>query len=209
MYRNIRFDVDRVLECLRRLPTGKRSYYRIRAVSPRSLTEPERAARFIYLNKYCFNGLYRTNLDGVFNVPFGDTKGRDSIDELAIRNAARVLHNIHLIAGDFQRTLSLARPGDFVYLDPPYSVSHRRSFAEYQPAVFDDSELRRLNDSLEDLDSRNISFLVSYAESAEARILTSRWRWRTVSIRRSIAGFASHRSSINEILASNIGRELG
>jgi DNA adenine methylase len=107
-YRFLRRDVERVIECLRRLPTGKKAYYRIRALSPSTLTEPEQAARFIYLNKYCFNGLYRTNRRGEFNVPFGDNKGQNAIDEDAIRTAAKLLEGVRFVDGDFEHTLSFA-----------------------------------------------------------------------------------------------------
>lgn len=206
-YRNIRCDVERVIECLRRLPIGKDAYYLIRAITPQSLTGPEQAARFIYLNRYCFNGLYRTNRSGGFNVPYGDPKGSHHIDEDRLRVASRLFRDTQFVCGDFEETLQYALPGDFVYLDPPYTVSHRRGFTEYQATGFTTHDLGRLRRALTSLDGRGIAFLVSYAESPEAELLKQGWHWTHVQTRRNIAGFSGSRGTASEVLVSNVERK--
>lgn len=203
-YTNVQTDVERVIECLHRLPPGKQEYYRIRSIRPEALTPAEQAARLIYLNKHCFNGLYRTNQSGQFNVPFGDTKGFCSADESRLRSASTLLQGAQIVCGDFEETLRLTLPGDFVYLDPPYVVTHRRGFTEYQPAAFAVDDLERFQTSLVSLDNRGISFLVSYAESREATLLTDNWNWQRVQTRRSIAGFSGSRGTATEVLVTNM-----
>src|SRR5207248_5272771 len=98
-------------------PQTKRSYYRVRRSIPTNRLS--RAARFIYLNRLCFNGLYRTNKDNVFNVPYG--YGAGEFPSLScFREAAARLRNATLLPNDFEKTLALVRKDDFVYLDPPY-----------------------------------------------------------------------------------------
>jgi len=203
-YRAIQLDVERVIECIRRLPVGKAAYYKVRAVDPTRLTLAEQAARFIYLNKYCFNGLYRTNQRGEFNVPFGNTKGADRISEERLRSASRNLDEVTLVCGDFSVALELTLPGDFVYMDPPYKVSDRRMFAEYQAAEFTYHDVSRLHSHLRKLDKRGIPFLVSYASSPEAEDLARGWNSEEVKTARSIAGFCGSRGSVHEVLVTNL-----
>jgi len=202
--RAVKRDVGRVVECLRRLPKGKNAYYRVRKNDPALLSHNERAARFIYLNRYCFNGLYRTNAAGLFNVPYGDHKGNLKIDESTIIEAATLLSNAQLVCGDFEETLALAQKGDFVYLDPPYVTEKRRVFSEYTPGSFTVADLRRLAASLKRLDRRRVTFIITYAYSAESRELLGEWNTRRVKARRHIAGFAGARRGAYELIATNL-----
>ncbi len=201
--RAVQRDVYRVLECFHRLPKGKDAYYRVRCISPEDLCEFEAAARFIYLNRYCFNGLYRTNQEGQFNVPYGPPKRGVPLDENAIIQASTILKNALLVAGDFENTLALARTGDFVYLDPPYVTSKRRIFREYLPGSFGPADLERLGRVLCELNSRNITFVITYADTPEARKLLRSWNPRRIRIRRNIAGFTGSRRQHYELLATN------
>ena len=108
-----------------------------------------------------------------------------------------------LIAGGFEKVLNLAREGDFVYLDPPYRVSSRRVFREYDPSSFSKPDLERLCGWLEELECRQVHFLASYAESAEARLLAKGFYTRRVRLRRNIAGFTGSRRTASELLISN------
>ena len=202
-YRAIRRDHRLVEECLGRLPTGSQGYYRVRAQDPAILSEAESAARFLYLNRHCFNGLYRTNKSGKFNVPYGPPKRSGALVEYRLAEAALALRNVSLIAADFETTLSQTEIGDFVYLDPPYAVSRRRVFAEYLPGSFAAFDLERLSSSLALLNERGIKFLVSYADSKEARDLLRDWNPKRIWTRRNIAGFAAHRRGAYELIASN------
>ena len=203
-YRAIRSNVERVLECVRRLPPGKAAYYRIRAIDPADLAEAEQAARFIYLNRFCFNGIYRTNNAGRFNVPYGAKTPRRTADEDLLRSAARLLQRAQFVASDFSQTLAQALAGDFVYIDPPYRVASRRVFSEYQAKQFAQEDLDRLSASLDALDERKVGFVVSYADCIEGRRLLGRWNWRRVRVRRNVAGFSGHRKYSYELLGTNM-----
>jgi DNA adenine methylase len=193
-----------VLECLKRLPRGEAAYYRIRRVDPRRISEAEAAARFIYLNKYCFNGLYRTNKRGIFNVPYGPPKSGRPPDEQLIISAASVLQRAMLISGDFEETISYAEPGDFVYLDPPYITRARRVFSEYLSNTFTGLDLERFGACLESLHKRDVAFLVSYADTPEARVLLAPWTPRRMWTQRNIAGFVGSRKGVYELVATNV-----
>jgi DNA adenine methylase len=164
------------------------------------LSSAEQAARFIYLNRFCFNGLYRTNLRGEFNVPYGGEKSGDIPTLAHLSDCGRLLRRARLVGGSFERTLELVRVGDFVYMDPPFSVAGRRVFKEYNAAVFSDSDVRLLRRWMERLASEGISFLVSYAESDEAAFLSEGFNQQRASVRRHIAGGFANRVRCDEIL---------
>lgn len=201
--RAIRLDPSKVIEALRRLPRGKKNYYRVRALDPTRLGFFDAAARFLYLNSLCFNGLYRTNDAGQFNVPYCPP-GHKTIPEKLILEAAYHLRRATLVGDDFETTLELATAGDFVYLDPPYAVSRRRVFSEYGPTVFQVKDLRRLSRALVRLDTCGAKFVVSYADCVEARRVLKRWSMRRVRARRNIAGFTGDRRGSYELLATNL-----
>lgn len=203
-YRELQTDVSRVLDCLRRLPSTKRGYYTVRAQNPNSLSPAEIAARFLYLNHYCFNGLYRTNSSGYFNVPVGRSKSKvNPINENAIIQAARALRSAILLSADFQVTLAHANAGDLVYLDPPYIVRKKRVFSEYLPGSFSERDLERLRASLEELDRKGAKFLLTYEDCRDARSLFNRWDITSMTVRRNIAGFVGKRVTTDEIIVTN------
>jgi len=202
-YMALRRDASLVLECFKRFPRSKEEYYKVRALSPSTLSSAEVAARFLYLNRYCFNGLYRTNLEGGFNVPYGPPK-KDLLNfEQDVVAAAAILKSATLLTADFEETLRYVRKGDFVYLDPPYMVQRRRVFREYLPRPFCASDLARLSGCLERLDAVGATFLISYADSPEARELLKPWGYRRMCVRRNIAGFVNARRRAVELVGSN------
>ncbi|MEJ7901546.1 MAG: Dam family site-specific DNA-(adenine-N6)-methyltransferase, partial [Thermomicrobiales bacterium] len=135
-YIAVRDEVESVIDYLSGLVYKKEDYYQIRSARP--TTTAERAARFIYLNKTCFNGLYRVNLKGEFNVPFGRHKPSVEIcNKTQLYAASKALSLASLRAGDFQDVLTHAQSGDVVYLDPPYTTTHSNNgFIEYNAKVF-------------------------------------------------------------------------
>lgn len=193
----------RVIECVLRFPVGEAAYYDIRRINPDSLTGVERAARFLYLNHYCFNGLYRTNKSGKFNVPYGRHKGKHLLNIDTLWVAADQLRQATLVEGDFEQTLKYAGAGDFVYLDPPYALSDARTFTEYHPDSFSTADLARLESALEELDRRGVAFVLSYANCKEARSIGANWFMRRVWARRNISGFAGDTKGVTELLISN------
>jgi DNA adenine methylase len=202
-YGQVRENPEDVYFALASISNDPVTYYRMRAIKPATLPAIQRAARFLYLNRYCFNGLYRTNLSGDFNVPYGGKRSGAIPSFPAFMAASEELRRAELHQGDFDSVLSLVEPGDFVYLDPPYRVKSRRVFREYDGSTFSENDLGRLRAWLERLASRNIRFLVSYAESSEARVLAEGFNTRRVRVRRNIAGFAGDRRVSSELLIFN------
>lgn len=204
-YIEVKYRLSAVLEELAALPPwNKEEYLRLRGLEPSLLAPHVRAARFIYLNRFCFNGIYRTNLKGQFNVPYsGDRCGAVPGDEL-FQKCSRRLRDTRFVKGDFERVLCHAKKGDLVYMDPPYAVRARRVFCEYDPSTFTHDDIKRLRNWMLKLDSKGIQFVVSYAESDEADVLKKGFTHETVAVRRNIAGFAAHRAMSNELLITNI-----
>jgi DNA adenine methylase len=204
-YIEVKYRISAVLKELKMLkPESKREYKRLRSIDISTLTPPARAARFIYLNRYCFNGIYRTNLLGQFNVPYsGDRCGNVPKDE-AFRKCSSRLRNARFVNGDFEQVLKHAVKDDLVYMDPPYAVRARRIFREYDRSTFTHTDITRLRGWMEKLDTAGINFVVSYAESDEADVLRKGFSHQVVTVRRHIAGFAAYRALSNELLITNI-----
>jgi len=204
-YIEVKYRIDAVLQELENLgPANKKRYKRLRAVDISTLRPPARAARFIYLNRFCFNGIYRTNLLGQFNVPYSGYGCGELPKDKLFRKCSRLLQKARFINGDFEKVLKQAAKGDLVYMDPPYAVRARRVFREYDPSTFTHEDTTRLRSWMERLNRAGITFVVSYAESDEADILKKHFTYETVAVRRNIAGFATHRAWTNELLISNI-----
>ena len=204
VYNVIRDHYEEVHCRLLTLQVTKEEYYRIRAIKPSELDEIGQATRFIYLNRFCFNGLYRTNSKGQFNVPFasGKTGSLPSLDTL--KEVSSMLKIAELRCSDFEKTIFDAAAGDFVYLDPPYAVSGKRIFREYYPNSFGGDDLPRLRQALELLDAKNVKFVLSYAYSEETMEAFKKWDFEIVSTQRNISGFSKHRRKANEIIFTNV-----
>ena len=201
-YQQLKTCPQRMILRLTNWSADRRSYYRVRAMAPSSLDPISRAARFIYLNRYCFNGLFRTNLKGEFNVPYGGSKTGRIPDLPAFKDCSRALAGATLVACDFEKTVARAKRGDFVYLDPPFSTASRRVFTEYDKAGFCHTDVERLRASICVLADRKVSFLLSYVDSPEAEYLSRGFRRQLVSVKRSIAGFTAAREHSPEVLIS-------
>lgn len=186
-------------EKLRRTPS---IYMRIR----RKLTEETdtflRAVYFYYLNRNCFNGLYRTNKLNQFNVPWG-TKTGDAPTRSAFLLLARKLRKHKLLCGDFTRATSVASKGDFVYLDPPYVYGSRKDRGEYGASSFGLKDIARLDTEIQRLDSIGAYVLLSYAECPDIAGLKSRLKLKKLRIFRSMAARPKERKTVKEVLLSN------
>lgn len=203
-YAQIKKNPEIVFKILSTYKIGKEEYLRVRGLVETELDPVESAARFVYLNRYCFNGLYRTNLQGRFNVPYGgDRTGRlPSLSDLQTHSL--ILKRVKLVVGDFESTLQFVDKGDFTFMDPPYSINSRRVFKEYGPKMFSENDIDRLKTILQKIDSRGAFFVVSYGDSKEGRDLGKIWNSRRVRTRRNIAGFSEDRRYAYEILISNL-----
>jgi DNA adenine methylase len=193
-------------ECLHRricaIPRTEEAYLRWRALDAKLLDRETRALRLLYLNRNCFNGIYRTNSAGQFNVPLGSRLGKyPSRSDMIM--ASQLLKKTTLIAGDFSKTLANVREDDFVYLDPPYAVLSRRIFREYGEKAFDTSDIPRFASALDQIVARGADFIVSYADSKEARELAGKWHSTKFPVRRHVAGFAGDRRRAYEWIISN------
>ncbi len=145
--------------------TDKEAYYRIRAATP--TTEFEEAARVIYLNKFCFNGLYRKNKDGGFNVPYGGNPGRKLPTREQIMEASQALAGTELRMGDFEQIIEQAGNGDTLYIDPPY----HGTFVDYTAHGFGDHDQERLTEALRAAVERGATFFAHNADTVMVREL--------------------------------------
>lgn len=137
-------------------------YYIVRAQAWSSLSPLERAARFIYLNKTCYNGLYRVNRSGQFNVPFGSYKNPSIFSEPGLRQASECLQRAELQEAPFQAVTSVARRGDFVYFDPPYHpLSKTANFTSYTAAEFGEAQQRELAEVFKTLHRKGCKVMLS------------------------------------------------
>jgi len=203
-FSSVREEPEAVYEALTRLRKGKQEYYRIRSQSLSRLSAASRAARFIYLNRYCFNGIYRTNTAGMFNVPYAPSKTGRLPTLGALLAASQQLSRTKLVCSDFESVLTLeVRAGDFVYLDPPYAITTRRMFRQYGPKTFGPLDIDRLLDVLSEIDQRGAKFLLSYANNRAVVDKLSSWEMRRVVTQRNVSGFVEHRRKAVEVLVTN------
>lgn len=203
VYRVLRDSPEEIYQRLVHIPRDSKSYYRWRSKDPTKLDTQTRALRFIYLNHNCFNGIYRTNALGRFNVPFGSKLARYLTKDEFV-DCSNALKNTKLIYGDFEKCIATVRKGDFVYLDPPYAVSSRRVFRQYGKKPFDVDDVRRLAASLNHIDKSGANFVVSYADCREARALAAQWNSERIQVQRHVAGFSDHRARAHEWLITNL-----
>ena len=171
-YEAIRDRVEEVIHLLGEFPYDRDFYYSLRARDPWQLSPAERAARMIYLNKTGYNGLYRVNRQGRFNVPFGRYKSPKYYDPENLRAVAIALRGVQLVCASFETVLERATKGDFVYLDPPYvPLSATANFTEYHATGFDLTSHRMLRDVALNLDGRGVYVLVSNSDTQLVREL--------------------------------------
>ncbi len=162
LWRTVRDDVDRLIVALERLPYDRDVYYSVREQDPAELEPVARAVRTLYLNRTCFNGLYRINQSGRFNVPFGRYDNPVVCNGLNLRNVSRLLQGIEIQRWSFDVVADLARPGDFVYLDPPHHPVIVASEGEgTNDEGFDARDHARLRDVYRQLDQRGALLMLS------------------------------------------------
>ena len=185
---------------------SKEYYYSVRSMESSTLDSLDRAARLIYLNKTCFNGLYRVNSQGQFNVPFGDYENPSIFDKNVLFQASQLLQGVHLQVMTFEKVLDFAGKDDFVYFDPPYiPLSKTSSFTRYSKSDFSMMEQKRLSEVFRILDSRGCFVMLSNSDHALTRELYRHYEKNTVIVRakRMINSVGSRRGAINEVVVRN------
>jgi DNA adenine methylase len=205
----VRNDADQVIAALERhrAQHNEEYFYQVRAIDPdrlAAMSEVERGARLIYLNKTCFNGLYRVNSRGLFNVPMGRYANPGICDPDLIRGASAALRQVSLSAGEFSSVLKRARPGDMVYFDPPYDpVSTTSYFTAYTKAAFGEVQQRDLARVYRDLDARGCRVMLSNSDTPFVRQLYQGYDVRKLMARRLINSKSDRRGQVAEVVVLN------
>jgi DNA adenine methylase len=169
------------------------------------LTEAEKAARFIFLNKTCYNGLYRVNSRGLFNVPYGSYKNPLICEEPVLRQISLYLNanDISITNDDFEQAVSTAASHSFVYFDPPYHSPRKTNFTGYQADGFGEQEQERLGDVFDTMTNRKVKCLLSNSDTEFIRRLYKNYEIIPVQAKRAINSDASGRGFVSEVLIKN------
>jgi len=164
----------------------------------------ERAARMIYLNKTCFNGLYRVNSKGLFNSPFGKYNNPKICDSENLKAVSSALKNVSLMNGDFEVTSHLIKKEDFVYFDPPYQpVSKTSNFTNYTKNSFGEDDQKRLFNFYTSLSDKGCKVMMSNSDAKLIRELYKNFNLRVVGAKRSINCKSSKRGNVDELIITN------
>ena len=203
-YRVIQTDVEALIECLTGHVNSREHYYRVRATDPSLLSRVERAARFIYLNKTCYNGLWRVNKKGQFNAPFGRYKNPLICDHENLRSVSQALKGVMLLCEDFEVAVKSAQSGDFVYFDPPYHpVSETAYFTSYVDDGFGPEEQERLAEVFRELSDKGVLVMLSNSDREYIRDLYRGFRIESVQAKRAINCRADRRGPVSELIIRN------
>lgn len=213
LYQVVKRNPDELIEVLRTFSNDEKTYYEVRdwdlnkeaygAIDP-----IRKAARTVFLNRTCFNGVFRVNSSGHFNVPYANLKNPNIVMEKEIRALSQYFNkaNIEFLCGDFEKAVSKAKPGDFVYFDPPYDpIPGQSDFNGYSEKKFGDSSLSRLVRVCKELTDKGVHVMVSDSATEKVRKFFSddRFQIHTVYARRSINSVATDRGAIEEFIITN------
>lgn len=206
-YNVIKNDVENLIKSLKKHKLDKEYFLKIRAQNPEKLSDLNTASRFIYLNRTCFNGMYRVNSKGGFNVPFGKYTNPLICDENNLKKASKALKKVEIKKQDYREVLKKAKKGDFVYFDPPYyPVSKTASFTSYTSESFLDKEQIELRDTFVELHKRGCFVMLSNSDTPFINKIYSEpkgLRITKVQAGRAINSDASKRGKITEVLVTN------
>ena len=213
VYEVIRDDVEDLIEDLQRHENTSEYFYALRDLdrdkeSYGAMSKVKRASRVIYVNKTCYNCLFRVNASGEYNSPFEHYKNPSIVNAPVLRAVSKYLseNNIELLSEDFETTLQRVPRGGFVYLDPPYDpVSDTASFTGYNSGGFDRNEQIRLKECCDILTQRGVKFLLSNSATSFIKELYKDYTVATVHAKRAINSDASKRGAIEEVLIRNYG----
>lgn len=214
-YLVIRDDVRTLIELLKQYENTADYFYKVRDLDRdkeqySQLSSVEKAARLLYLNKTCYNGLFRVNSSGEFNSPFGNYKNPNIVNEPVLLAVNKYFCNndIAFYSEDFASTLKRIKRGAFVYLDPPYDpVSDTSSFTGYNKGGFDRKEQIRLKNCCDELSANGIKFMLSNSSTDFIKELYNNYNITTVNANRAINSNGQKRGKVEEVIIRNYGKE--
>ena len=207
MYIQVREDVEGVIKCLKYLDWShnndtdpKGYYYEIRNIynNNRGSKTVEQAARFIYLNKHCFNGLYRENSKCEFNVPFNGKLTGSSFDAEHLREVSKQIHDVMFMNGDFEDCVATADTGSFIFMDPPYD----NSFTDYTAAGFERDQQVRVANMFKKLSDKGCYCMLTNHDTPLIRDLYKDYNIKVIDVRRSINRNGNNRKGKEVIITS-------
>ena len=206
-YRVVRDNVDELVAHLRTHANDEEYYYEMRAQDPRDLDPIARASRLVYLNRTCFNGLYRVNSKGGFNVPFGKHKNPTICNETGLRAASEALQGCRIAHRPYMAVLNEARPGDFLYFDPPYHPLNATSnFTSYTADSFSAQDQRDLATTFRLLAERGCKVMLSNSDTEFIRELYADFHIESVYAPRMVNRDATKRGPVAEVVVRNYKR---
>lgn len=208
LYSVVRDNVYGLIDDLSKHEVSKEYFLEIRNIDRTEkyaeFSDVEKASRFIYLNRTCFNGMYRVNSQGQFNVPFGHYKNPRIIDENNLLNCSELLKKTEIKCADFSEILAKVQKDDFVYFDPPYvPLNETSSFTSYTKDGFDIDMQFKLRDVCDELDNKGVKFMLSNSDTKLVNELYANYEIKKVFASRQINANADGRGKITEVLVRN------
>ena len=213
-YNVIKDNIDELITLLKKYQkkNNEDSFYKIRNIDREpekfiKLSNIEKAARLIFLNKTCFNGLYRVNSQGLFNVPYGKYKNPSICEEIVLRQISDYFNSssISILNCDFEDAVEKADKKSFVYFDPPYHSPNKTNFTGYQADGFNEDEQKRLRDLIIRLTNRGVKCLLSNSDTDYIQELYKNKLFKIISVqaKRAINSDSAGRGNVNEVLIKN------
>lgn len=210
LYNVIKNNVEELIIDLGKYENTEECYYRVREMDRlpeyKNMSDIQKASRIHYLNKTCYNGLYRVNSAGEFNTPFGNYKNPNIENKVTLRAVSNFFNQnqITILNEDFEKAVEGIKKNSFVYFDPPYDpVSNSASFTGYTEGGFGREEQERLKDLCDKLDKKGVKFLLSNSATDFIKDLYKGYNIHIVQARRSINSVASKRGEVDEVLVRN------
>lgn len=199
-YKVVKDDVETLITLLSEMVNDKDYFETVRRMNPKEMTDAQVAARMIYLNKTCYNGLYRVNSKNEFNAPFGNYKNPAILDKSLLRSCSKFLANANLQATYFENVFDNAKENDLVYFDPPYLQLKDSSFVNYTKSGFFVEDHERLASTFDELVGKGVKCLLSNSDTTWARERFAKYNVVEIQSRRSINSKGDGRGMISELL---------
>lgn len=203
-YSCIKEDVEKVIEHLKTFENSKEFYYKLRA--QKLNTDYEKAAKFIYLNQTSFNGIYRVNLKGEYNVPYGFRK-KNFLEEETLKNASYRLAKAELSGVDFLETIGNIKENDLVFLDPPYTITHNdNGFFKYNAKLFSEEDQHKLSEMINVIKKKKAYYILTNAAHDEIKKIFNKKGDTMIELKRAslIGGRNAKRDKYEEIIVTNV-----